>query len=634
MGGLGTRRAARRRAVLVAAALVCPAAAQAGPDTSEVVVTASHFAQAPAQSTSNITVLTPDDAPAGATLGDALAGVSDIAVQQPGGATGFSSIFVRGAKPNFTLVMIDGVPLGDQTNSRGGATDVSGLNLLDIDRVEIVRGALSSVYGSGAVEGAINLVLPAGAPLPTGTVLAGGGADASYEAAAMLRGPLGAGAGGMLAAGYADAGDAVLDSFRRNVAVDAKLAPLDGSDAYGLMIRWSESDAQRFPDASGGPDLAVRRATERLIAQQLLAAAHRRMQLADSLSLDVALATSQQWANDVTPGVAPGPGEPAGVPSGTTTDRYGLVRGQAILRWAPDGDWRALAGLEAVQEDGRERGALKLFGFKFPDRYHLHRTTPAVFGEVEGNSRAWSLDASLRVDHPSGLGDHLTGRVGLAWRPARTLTLHVAAGESFKAPSFFALGNPFIGNPALRPETAQTTEAGIAWSPAPRASAEVDVFHTQYRDLVDFDAGPPPRLVNRSHVTSQGAQVQLHAPLTARGALELSATYTDTHDQTTGAPLLELPRWRAGAVLDWRFSGRVRGRLDALYVSSRLDTSAPTALVTLSGYATLDARLMIDIGHETLLEASLINATNNRYQDAIGFPSPGVTGRLALKRSF
>jgi outer membrane receptor protein involved in Fe transport len=228
----------------------------------------------------------------------------------------------------------------------------------------------------------------------------------------------------------------------------------------------------------------------------------------------------------------------------------------------------------------------------------------------------------------------VTGRGGLAWRPARTLSLHVAAGESFKAPSFYALGNPFIGNRALRPETAQTAEAGVAWAPAPRVRAELDLFHTQYRDLVDFDPGPPPRLVNRSHVLSQGAELQLHAPLTARGALELSATYADTHDQTTGAPLLELPRWRVVAALDWRFSDRVRGRLDALYVSSRLDTSAPTALVSLSPYTTLDARLMIDLGRRATLEATLSNATDNRYQDAIGFPAPGVAARVALKQSF
>ncbi len=149
------------------------------------MVTASHFERPSTRPSVDATVLTPGAVPEGSTLADLLATASDVEVQRPG-AAGTASIFLRGAKPNFTLVMIEGIPLNDQTNSGGGSTDVSALNVLDLDRVEIVRGPLSSIYGSGAVQGAVNLILPDGSPKLTGAVSAAGGTDGDAAGALLL----------------------------------------------------------------------------------------------------------------------------------------------------------------------------------------------------------------------------------------------------------------------------------------------------------------------------------------------------------------------------------------------------------------------------------------------------------------
>lgn len=623
------------------AALVLVAVVEAGSawadetsTVSEVLVTASHFGQATDRSIADANVLRPEDAPAGSTLGELLATASDVEVQQPGGASGVASIFVRGAKPNFTLVMFEGVPLNDQTNSRGGSTDVSGFNTLNLDRVELVRGGLSSVYGSGAIEGAVNLIAPSGSAHPSIVGSVGGGTDRDVSAGVSGRGPLGAGAGGFISADRADSGDAVEQSSRVNTAVALKVAPLDDSDQYSFALRLSRSDTTAFPDDSGGPRLAVLRTLERTRADRALMGTHWRFQVKNALSLELNAAGTTSRFDDVTPGVAPGPAAPIGVPSGTSSDRYTFARAQAILRVTGGRFWRALLGGEVQEEDGREGSHLAISGRAFPSSYTLHRTTPAAFAEANIDQGPLLLDSSVRVDQPGNQGDHVTGRVGMTLRLLPSLVARASAGRGFKSPSFYALGNAFIGNPTLRPETADTAEGGITWTCACGMKLETNLFHIQYRQLVDFDAGPPPRLVNRTSALSKGVDATLSASLTGRGTLRLSATYVDTRDQTSGSRLLELPAWRVTSAIDWRFSRSVRARFDFRYVGDRLDTSVPTGYFVLPPYSAVNARLLFNIRAGTDVEAGIENALGRRYEDAIGFPAPRTFGRISVVHHF
>jgi outer membrane cobalamin receptor len=609
-----------------------PAAADEAPEV--VVVTASHFERPSAGPAVDATVLTPVDAPEGATLADLLASVSDVEVQRPGGAAGTSSIFLRGAKPNFTLVMIEGVPLNDQTNSRGGSVDVSSLNTLDLDRVEIVRGPLSSIYGSGAVQGAVNLILPDPSAAATGAIFAAGGTDGDIAGAMMQRGPIAGGVGGVLSADWDDAGHAVEQSSRVNEVVTAKLAPLDGSDRYGLVLRLSRSATDAFPDDSGGPELAVLRDVEHTRNEQALIGAHWTFPLEHDLDLELTGSGTSGDFHDATPGVAPGPGGPEGAPAGTSRDQYTFGRVQAILRFDPRDGWRALAGAELQEEHGRDDSDLTLFGQPFPSHYTLDRATPAIFLEGSGEAGPVSLDASARVDQPGNLGNHVTGQFGLGLPLSASLTVHAMWGDSFKAPSFYALGNAFIGNRALKPESASTAELGAKWSSDAGFSIEANLFRTQYHQLVDFDPGPPPQLVNRDSVLSQGIEATLAAQFAGRGTFSVSATYVGTRNQADNTRLLELPPWRVTSALEWRFSDRLRARLDAIYDGDRLDTSVPTGEMTLPAYTALTARLFYDVGPDTELEADLENALDTHYEGAIGFPAPGIVGRLGIIHRF
>ena len=93
-----------------------------------------------------------------AKLADLLRRVAGVHVDQVGGRGGTGSLYLRGADPNYTLVLVDGVRVNDPTNARGGSFDFSALDVADVERVEIARGPYSAVYGGDALAGVINIV--------------------------------------------------------------------------------------------------------------------------------------------------------------------------------------------------------------------------------------------------------------------------------------------------------------------------------------------------------------------------------------------------------------------------------------------------------------------------------------------
>src|ERR1700759_2303093 len=128
-----------------------------------------------------------------------------VFVQQWGGRGSVVSLFPRGAKPNFTLVLLDGVKANDPTNPRGGSYDFSTLDVADIDHVEMVRGPASAIYGSDAVGGVINIVTRHGGAQTQAGLDAQGGSLGFLRAEGHVGGPIGD-ATGNLGLSYRDSG--------------------------------------------------------------------------------------------------------------------------------------------------------------------------------------------------------------------------------------------------------------------------------------------------------------------------------------------------------------------------------------------------------------------------------------------
>ena len=630
-GAITASKAWRARPVLLAAGcaagLLGGAIEAAAQNADGVIVTSSRLGAA--ASPYPAMVLPAESLAAHTNLADALTELPDLFVQAPGGRSGNASVFLRGADPNFTAVMIDGVALNNPTNTRGGAVNVSEIGAGEFSRVEIVEGALSSLYGSGSLAGAINLIVPGGALSSQFEIAAGGGTQNDASLFARWRGPIAGGVGASLSASYADDGDETDARFTGRSAT-AKIANASGDTS--ALIRFADTRVRAFPDSSGGDQFASLRRLDRRESEEMLLGLRHALIVRDGFRFDISASALSRRDETDSAGVRPSAFDPAGLPASTDHTLYTRVSGAAVARFDAL-SWRSALGAEALMEKGRNNGRLVFFGFPLSSSYEEQRDTYSLFAETERDFGPLLINLGARVDSIEGLGEHVTGRAGLRHDLGAGFAARLAASAGFKAPSLYALGNPLVGNPALDPESSQSWESGLDWA-AESTSASLSLFRTRYEDLIDFVPGPPPRLENRDAVVSQGARVALSHTLSAALTASAQVQYADTRDETTDARLLNRPYWRANYALKWTPTADLALRANIAHVGEREDYAIPTGVVSLSPYAVVAFDASWRLGDVLTVNAALDNALDSAHEDAVGFSAPGRRLRLTLRRVF
>lgn len=622
------------RLILLAGAIAAgPAAVAAQTPVGQLVVTASRVGLNAATSPYSVAVIPQADLTARNSVADALGGLSDIYVQTPGGRAGASSIFLRGADPNFTAVLFDGVQLNDPTNTRGGAVNVSEINAAGLERIEVVSGSLSGLYGSGALAGAVNLVVPGGAATPQGNVTVGAGSRDFWTAAATVRGPLTMGLGGSLSLNADNDGEQTPDSRFRSRTLTAKVAPLDSEDSGRLIVRLGERYARTFPDSSGGARLATRRILDVRKSRDQLAGLSLPVYRGDTARFDVSGSILHRRDDTTSAGVAASAFNPSGVPAGEDHTHYTRASAQGVGR-VTVGGWNLAAGGEFLREDGRNAGKLDFGFFSAPNSFDLNRDTVSGFVEADRSAGALSLNAGLRVDDVEGLSARVTGRAGARYDLGSGLALKAAAATGFKAPSFYALANPFVGNRDLKPETSESGELGLAWTGDAGGAASVTLFYSRYKGLIDFIPGPPPRLENRDLVISKGVSASLAHALSETVTASAQVQYAQTEDDATGVQLLNRPRWRFNAAMTWKPTDVISLAVRHAYVGDRDDFATPVGQQTMSGYNAVSIEAAWTFLPATTARIVVENALDDEHEDALGFRAPGLGARVYLSRTF
>ena len=206
------------------------------------------------------------------TISDVLLQVPGLHVDQMGSRGGLSSVYIRGGDPNFTLVMIDGIQINDPTNPRGGSVDLSRISPEHIERIEIVRGPLSSLYGSDAMAGAINIITRRGKVETTYDFISEGGSFGHASAAASTSGAWG-NLRYAVSSGF-DRNDEQVEKDKfggGNIGLNLDLLKLKNAS-----LRWTtyytRSDGRGFPEGSGGPRFALLREVEQREIQDVVGA--------------------------------------------------------------------------------------------------------------------------------------------------------------------------------------------------------------------------------------------------------------------------------------------------------------------------------------------------------------------------
>ena len=472
--------------------------------------------------TGSVTVVGPDEARSAEarTATELLQGVPGLQLLASGGRAGQTNAYLRGGDPNYTLVLLDGIPLNDSTDLQGGAVNLEELPAGLVERAEIVRGPFTSFYGTSSLSGVIQLFTPRGGPGPLKASLGAEAGNANlFRGLAGASGPAGERGGVALGLSWDQERHRVAeDRFRQLDAWASASLGLGATTDLRLVGRFADGEAEDYPDASGGPVYGsgeLRSTTRRDLAlgAQLATGgpAGRRHQLSVGLSR-----RERDRTSPAVPPVVPASSEQA------TFTRLRLAWQVPLRRTART---EVDAGASGEGEWGENASVLSLppfLGGDVPGDYRETRWSGGAFAGVRHETGLGSgpgsvlLEAVLRADVATTDSLQLNPHAGIVVRPGEgTTRLRASAGRASKLPSFFALASPRAlgGNPDLRAESAWGGEAGVEHDfRGARLSVGAAYFLQRYEDLVDFDFEQFLH-VNRSRVRTQG--VELVRPLAA-----------------------------------------------------------------------------------------------------------------------
>ena len=599
-----------------AAAVLFPLSAYAqtpddGDDLPEVVVTATRLPAVVADTPGARVIDRATIEQRGAVFAaDILRDVPGLSVVRSGAFGGVAQVRMRGASPGKTLVLVDGVPVNDPAEVNG-AFDFSGLELSDIERIEVLSGPQSSLWGSDAIGGVIafttrdldgfDAALGAGS---FGTVrgrLAGGVSTDRYGFGAWVSHLA---TDGISAADAAD-GNPEADGFTSTtVGARGRYAITNGVSIEG-SARWTEGDVDL--DGYPAPAFTLADTPDTQASEQWSGFGRLRL---NALGLAHQFSVS---ALDITRETV------SSFPSVFEADRQ-------VFRWQADGSAAGVdfaIGAEREDTEGSlSTGLTEALG------------TSSVFAtaRIEPTNRL-SLTGALRFDDTDDFDSKTTGRVSGAFDAGAGVTLSAAWGTGFKAPSisqavcdFCFSSQPF---PVLRPETAEGYEAAIGWGSADgRIEGRLTVYRLNVEDQITYVFDPTTFdsvYVNVAETATDGVELEGRVRLGGGFDLSLAYAWTDARDEATGARLLRVPERSGSATLGW--SGeRLSAALTVRGESDQDDAGGVReAFVTahLNGsYALTDA---------VTLTARIENLADDRYQQVLGYGEPGRSGYVGIR---
>ncbi len=559
--------------------------------------------------------------------------VSDILARQPGvsfdrnGGVGEpTSIFIRGAESDQTLVMIDGVRL-DDPSSPGGGFDFANLLVGDIARIEVLRGPQSTLYGSQAIGGVVNIVTADPTrPLQGDAQIEGGSYDTLYGKAA-VGGKDGAWTWQAAASTYATTGVSAFDQRLggkepdgyRNLGLTARLgydfAPGVSLDLRGVYVQaHSKFDGFSTPTFSFGDD-GEWGATRESIAYAGLTFGLFEDRLKNRIAAQYTLTQRDQY-------------DPADAPVTKTFDGRGIdARVEYQGTYAIAQGWTGVFGAESTRES--ITASSPAFDFPGTPPTKAHDTLNSGYGQIQAEPiRGLNLTAGVRYDDHSTFGGHAVGQASAAWSPNDGRTIVRASwGQGFKAPSVYELYSAY-GNTGLKPEQANGWDLGAAqkfWSG--RADLQLTYFNRTTTDLIEFSdcfsltapqcaSGRFGYYDNVEKAKAQG--VELSGAIRPLHGLEVAANYTylDDRNRSPGADFDKLlarrPADTANLTVSYVWPVKLATAVAVRYAGKSYDDAGDTLL--LKSYAVVDLRASYPLGHGLEAYGRVENLFNKAYE--------------------
>jgi len=603
-----------------------------------VVVTATATPKPIDEVVSTITVVTREEIEARGkeTLDEVLREVPGVDVVRTGGPGGRASLLIRGGRDEHVLVLIDGIEVNDPMEF-GRSFDAGLLALDDIDRIEVLRGPQSALYGSDAMSGVVQIFTRRGLGPPTGRVQLDYGSFETLRESAEISGAipkldfslsLSSFETQGISSADEDDGNKERDGYR-NVSLAGRLGYHPAVDTeLGLIFR--AFDAVSELDNFGGPggdDPNYTLTTRRSLVRAFLDHWFYKGRWHPTLS--AAYADHQRDLDNDTDPAHP-------------QDREdGQYRGDLWkLAWRNDlylgGHNLVTIGTEYEEESGKsEDESISSFGTfqsKFPEKTAITRSG---FFQEDFHLRGFGAVAGARWDSHDRFGEHTSYRAGATYKIEATDTRFRATwGTGFKAPSLFQLYSSY-GDPSLDPEKSESWEAGIEQNFLQnKLGFSLTYFELIFQDLIDYNLATN-RYQNISGATSRGWELGAQSHPIEPLRVGLTYTSVEARDEETGQPLIRRSGDKYSASVEWNPFRVLNLDLLALHVGERDDLDFTSGRrVHLHPYTLVGLAVNWRVRPAWKLSLRGENIFNEDYEEAYGFGAPGQSFYAGISHEF
>ena len=588
------------------------------------IVTGTRFSQPLKQSLFHTSVITEHDIQESQAVDvpSLLKNLAGVEFYQSGGIGKQSSLFLRGTNSSHVLVLLDGVRINSATS---GTTAIDQLMLDQVERIELVRGNVSSLYGSEAIGGVIQIFTKRGKGDPQLSVSGGAGSHNTKRLAAGLGGEAGNTEFNVQVSKYKTDGV---------TAIKPEIAPTvnpdkDGYDNTSLLanVRYAFNDEHSlsgsvFDDqGEAETDNPYGSSSDANISKSKI----------QKFSLSSDNNFNEQWQSKVQ--LARGVDKAENFLNGSPDIALGAlfkttsnqITWQNTLRW--NAQHVTNFGLEHLNQHVASDTAFS----------KTERRAGSLFGGYSGNFGVHQMQFNLRHDNYSDFGTANTGLLGYGFLINPEWRASVSAGTAYKAPTMndmyypytnFGFGYTYQGNPNLKPERSRNTEIGIHYA-ANKQSAEVIYFDNRIRDLIVGNGQMAGTVVNLAEARSDGFELAYTGQF-ADTAVKAALTLQNPRDVSTGQVLLRRAKsfgnlnitQKMGA---WQVGGEVQ------YSGTRKDYDINTyTRTTLESYSVVNLSASYTVDKRLTVTARADNLFDKDYMLAHGYNTPGRTLFIGL----
>lgn len=577
-------------------------------------------------------------------VSEALRTVPGVSVSQTGGAGGLTTIRLRGAEATHTLVLVDGVEISAPEN---GAYDFGGLLASDVERIEVLRGPQSALYGANAVGGVISIITK----------------DASQRGLRFhAEGEIGTdltGAGYLAMRGMNDRGSFSVSLARRetegfdvsgtpggekdgdrNLTLNARgeLKPIKGLTIGGTFrLTNRHSDTDGFAWGAPNSDELVYDDHSALDRQEIIGSIHA---IGEHGRFRHEARASYLTADDQTTDAGMNLTDSTGTRLATSVRSTFAIDAPTLA----EADHSLTLMAEYKRETFRNNDLALVF-----DPSQMHRQTRNLYGFVtEYRGRILDrldLQAGLRHDVNDRFQDATTWSAAASFWATDTTRLHASTGTAVQKPTLYDqfgfIPGQWIGNPALEPEKSFGWDIGIEqafWND--RAVIDVTYFHQNLENEIGI-AYLPPTYALGTPVNEDGRSkrqgIEVTGTLHATDDLSFGASYTWLGaTDADGTIEMRRPEHKASAYAELRFLDRGNLRIDARYVAGNRDydfvaPALPGAYVKLENHLVVDIAASWAVTDEVELFGRIKNAFDADYQEIYGYETEGITAFAGVR---